>query len=114
MYLNSDLPIVLQLYDDDDETEKVNIDDLVDLQVRLAIGQLVIDQWNKDGSGDFKALTRIDAYNYLLNVEISADSKLGYVDLWIEPMTENLSLSDSIQNDPGVQMNFISIEQKPY
>lgn len=109
-----DEQIILKLYHDEDKQVPVNIDSLTDLEVRISIGNNIIDQWNKAGSGDFKPLQRTDAYNYFFYLETDNTTLLGHTDFWIEVKEANVILSDSIDNSISSEPNLFNIVPKPY
>lgn len=114
IYRGNDEQIILQLWQDEDKTIPVSIDDLSDLEVRIAVGSYIIGQWNKAGSGDFEALTRLNAYSYSFTFQTSENTKIGHADLWIETQDIDVSLTDGINNSIVAELNLFNIVQKPY
>jgi len=114
IYKGSDEQIIIRLYEDDNKTIPISIDALDDLQIRLAVGGSITRQYNKDGSGDFTALIRIDAYNYYFWLETNDPIYLGMVDMWIESIETNVELVDSYINTIRSTLGIFDIQNKPY
>jgi len=114
IYKGSDEQIVIRLYEDDNKTIPISIDALDDLQIRIAVGQNVTRQYNKDGSGDFTALERIDAFNYWFYLTTDPPIYLGRADMWIELIDTNNVLPDNFENTIRATFNIFNIQNKPY
>ena len=111
IYQGTDEKININLYNDEDQTDPINIDDLSELYVYLAVGNTIIGQWNKAGSGDFSALTRTDEYTYYLWLETNSTTKLGTLDLWIATSETNAELTDDLQDVISVARNVLEIKE---
>ncbi len=114
IYRGNDEQIFLRLWQDDEKTIPVSIDDLNDLEVRITIGGYIIGQWNKAGSGDFESLTRVNPYSYYFWFQTSETTKTGHADLWIDAQDVVASLDDGINNSITAELNLFNIVQKPY
>lgn len=114
IYRGNDEKITLKFYQDDDKTQPISIDAMTDLQIRIAIGNTILGQWNKDGSGDFTALTRVDAYEYYLWFVTDETTKIGTADMWIEIIDDESELPDNLQNTVRASLLIYNIQDKPY
>ncbi len=114
IYRGTDEKINLKLWQDQDKTIPINIDDLEDLEVRISIGGLIIGKWNKSGSSDFDALIREDAYNYYFWFQTDGATKTGVADMWIEVKETDAELDDSVINTIRSSLMIYNVEQKPY
>lgn len=114
IYRGNDEQILLNLYQDEEKTIPISIDDLLDLQVRISIGGLIIGQWNKTGSGDFEPLIKINEFTYYFWFETFETTKTGHADLFIETQDSDSEISDSVNNSITAELNLFNIVQKPY
>lgn len=118
IYRGNDEQIILQLWGGVDvggnKINPVNIDDLEDLQVRISIGGIILGEWNKDGSGDFTPLTRINEFQYYFWFQTNDSTKLGHADLWIETQDLSAALDDGINNSITAELNMFNVVKKPY
>jgi hypothetical protein len=114
VYRGSDEQVIVKLWEDCNKTIPVNIDDLNDLEVRVIVGPTVIAQYNKTGSGDFTALTRVDEYTYYFWLETDNDTKTGLADIWFEAITDDAELQDNLDNTIQPILKGMEIKQKPY
>jgi hypothetical protein len=114
VYQGSDEQIFIKLYEDCNKTTLVSIDDLNDLEVRIIVGRDVVAQYNKTGSGDFTALTRVDEYNYYLWFETDDTTKLGKADIWVDAKTDDAELADNLENTIQPIIGAFIIKEKKY
>lgn len=91
-----------------------SIDDMDDLIVRLYVGKVLIDSFNKAGSGDFKALIKHTPtlYSYLL--EPSTYSQFGTVDVYFEIQNAESKWSDDIKNSISLDQGAYKIARIPW
>ena len=114
IYKGTDEQFLIQLFNDNEETEPISIDDLLDLEIRLTIGGYVLGKWNKAGSGDYEALTRVDAYNYYFWFKPNSNTKLGIADIWVHIKETEAELPDEIQDTIRASLSIADIQDKSY
>lgn len=114
IYRQNDEQIIIRLYTDKTKQTLINIDDLQDLEVRMAIGKTITNKYNKAGGGGFTALTRIDAYNYYFWLVTDETYPLGRMDMWVEVYETNAELPDNIQNSIRMLAGTFELKSKPY
>lgn len=114
LYTGSDQEILIRAWQDEGKTIPIDIDALDDFQVRIMIGGNYLGKWNKDGSGDFEALTRVNKYEYTLTLQTNESTKIGHADLWIETQDADASLDDGINNGISAELNLFNVVQKNY
>lgn len=114
IYKGTDEQFIIHLFSDEDQTESINIDNLNDLEIILTIGGYIIGQWNKSGSGDYEALTRIDPYNYYFWLKTNDNTKIGIVDFWLHAKKNLVELPDSIQDTIRSSLAIAQVTETPF